>query len=998
MKLLNSLLFCVLCMSCHQLFAQPHRAGQDATSRHEKDDPVARAEYERWKRADPATGKIPEGIREAELQFASTLPVRAAGATADRKGYQHAAAGISGIFWNERGPANQGGRTRAVAVDVGDERVFLAGGVSGGMWRSENAGTTWTRVTDVDQIHSVTCVMQDTRPGSRNVWYYGTGEYRGNSADLSGDGIFKSIDGGRTWLRLASTVSNTPQTTDQIFDYVNRIVVDASNLDQDEVYAACYGGIARSVDGGETWQTVLGGLENRAFYTDIDITSDGVLYATLSSTGREVEGIWRSEDGLNWTDITPAGFPANYGKISLGIAPSNENLVYFFAQTPFAGNYHHSLWVYEHGRGWEDRSTGLPFGIETYNSYCMVVRVKPDNQNMVYLGNILCYRTTDGFRDPNNCVVHMNGGQHPDQHDYVFFPNDPNSMLAGHDGGVSITRNAGSGVPTWELLNNGYVTSQFYSVAVDPVAGSTKVVGGTQDNGTWFLNGEESRAEWRKILDGDGGFCAIADSGRDFYVSSQNGLTYRMQLDESGQRLRSKQINPVGSSRYMFINPFALDRSDSRVMYLPEEYTLWRNRKLTEIDFEGTAPQNWELLETPLVTVNSGRISALATSRENPSHRLYYGTELGRVFRMDDATGQDPESVEVSGWYFPFGVIKCIAVDPADGDRVMVAVSNYNVPSLFFSDNAGETWDTVAGNLEETPNGFGSGPSVSWAAMLPVDGGYMYFAATTAGLCSTTSLDGHNTVWVREGAESIGNVVVDMVQVREADGLVAVATHGRGVYTANVFDAFLEAALGVEPSTLNFDQVELGSSAVDTLHITNSASSLRNIRGLTGSLQAPFEILGSDQAEFFVKPGQTQDVPVRFTPTQTGPVSQQLEIEHDATSPGQPVSVWIVGRGVPKSSTDVPGETVALQVGLTALPNPSRRSVDVRFELDAPQSVSLSVLTTNGKEVALLKDREMMTRGTHRIVWDADTMPAGVYYVRFQGAEGSASLPVVIER
>ena len=997
MKLLSFLIIFPLLAPFLDLPAQQSEEDDHVLSG-QTDNPSARAEYERWKRADPATGQIPAGIREAELQFAAGLPSRASIASAEQKASGTAAAGISGIFWNERGPANQGGRTRAVAVDAGDDRVFLAGGVSGGMWRTMNSGKTWDLVTDADQLHSVTCVMQDTRPGSRNVWYYGTGEYRGNSADLAGDGIFKSTDGGESWTQLASTVSNTPQTIDQVFDYVNRIVVDVSNLDQDEVYAACYGGIARSVDGGETWDVVLGGLENKAPYTDIDITRDGVLYATFSSNGRQAKGIWRSEDGVNWTDITPTGFPDTYGKVSLGIAPSNQDLVYFFAQTPFAGNNHYSLWAYEHGRGWEDRSTGLPFGIETYNSYCMAVRVKPDNQNMVYLGHIMCHRTTDGFRNPDNCIVRMNGGQHLDQHDYVFFPNDPNSMLAGHDGGVSITRNAGSGVPTWELLNNGYGTVQFYSVALDPVAGSNVLVGGTQDNGTWYLNSDESRADWRKLLPGDGGFCAVADSGKDFYVSSQNGAVYRMQLDESGQQLRSTQINPVGSSRYMFINPFVLDRSDSRVMYLPEEYTLWRNRKLTEIDFEGSAPQHWEALNTPLVTVNTGRISALATSLNNPSHRLYYGTELGRVFRMDNATDDDPESVEISGRYFPFGTINSIAVDPNDGDRVMVALSNYHVHSIFFSEDAGQTWDTVGGNLEETSTGFGSGPSVSWVAMLPVDGGYMYFAGTTVGLFSTTSLDGMNTVWVREGGETLGNVVVDMVQVREADGTVAVATHGRGVYTANVFDAFLEATLSVEPTTLNFDQVEVGSSVVDTVRVVNASSSLRNIRGQTGSLDAPFEIIGDQQAELYIRPGQSQDIPVRFSPTETGPVSQQLEIEHDATSPDQSVKIWIVGRGVPKSSTAVPEESVGMSVGLVAHPNPSRRNVEVRFQLDVPQTVSLSVLTTNGEKVALLKDRELMTAGVHRIIWDADTMPGGVYYIRFRGADGSASMPVVLER
>ena len=273
-----------------------------------KDNPTGRAEYERMKRADPATGRIPAGIRARELKFAASIPSRSAVISGNSDGKEGDALAASSIIWNERGPVNQGGRTRALAIDLDNEGVFLAGGVSGGMWRSVDTGQTWVRVTDIDQIHSVTCLTQDPRPGSRNVWYYGTGEFRANSANLSGDGIFKSQDGGKTWKPLASTVQNTPQSRDQMFDNVYRIVLDPSNLNQDELYAACYGGIVRSVDGGESWEVVLGSFDNRASYTDIDITSDGTLYATISSNGRQVEGVWRSEDGLNWTDITPQNF------------------------------------------------------------------------------------------------------------------------------------------------------------------------------------------------------------------------------------------------------------------------------------------------------------------------------------------------------------------------------------------------------------------------------------------------------------------------------------------------------------------------------------------------------------------------------------------------------------------------------------------------------------------------------------------------------------------
>ena len=162
---------------------------------------------------------------------------------------------IADYGWSVRGPSNVGGRTRALARDVDNPDLLLAGGVTGGMWRSSDGGNLWSRTTTPEQLPSVTCIVQDTRPGHHNVWYYGTGELRTNStrfggALYSGDGIFKSIDGGKSWTQLPATVSNTPQLLDQPFDYVWKIVIDQSNSNTDVLLAATYGGIMRSTDGG----------------------------------------------------------------------------------------------------------------------------------------------------------------------------------------------------------------------------------------------------------------------------------------------------------------------------------------------------------------------------------------------------------------------------------------------------------------------------------------------------------------------------------------------------------------------------------------------------------------------------------------------------------------------------------------------------------------------------------------------------------------------------
>jgi hypothetical protein len=140
----------------------------------------------------------------------------------------------------------------------------------------------------------------------------------------------------------------------------------------------------------------------------------------------------------------------------------------------------------------------------------------------------------------------------------------------------------------------------------------------------------------------------------------------------------------------------------------------------------------------------------------------------------------------------PSGYVSCIEVDPTDASKAIVVFSNYRIQSIFYTEDSGNSWTDVSGNLEEQSSGEGSGPSCRWAQILYVAAQPVYLAGTSVGLYSTSELNGTSTVWSQEGAETIGNVVVDMIDVRQADGLVAVGTHGKGA-----FSTFVET--GVEP-------------------------------------------------------------------------------------------------------------------------------------------------------------------------------------------------------
>lgn len=819
----------------------PPEAGSEGLG---DDDPKAR-EYFEWLRLhDPATGKIPDEIRQKELEFARGLPTKESLARARKDAGLSPDAGQV-VTWNARGPKNVGGRTRALAIDVSNPNIMLAGGVSGGMWRSTNAGATWQKQTDVGALQSVTCIAQDRRPGSTNVWYYGTGEWRGNSASLSqnhndnyrGDGIFKSVDNGVTWAQLPSTVSGTPHSFDKVYDYVWNIVTDSSNPSQAELYAATYGGIRRSTDGGASWSNVLGGgltSSSASTYADVAITSSGIVYAALSQnnsagSSAATRGIWRSTNGTTWVSISPAALPLSYSRIVLGIARSNENVVFALADTPFSGSLETGLYMYTYisgdgsgaGGSWSNRTANLPaYGApvgdyDSQGSYDMMVVVKPDNENVVFIGGTNLYRSTDGFSSTANTTwiggyspannVSRYPSHHPDQHGVVFDATTPTTMYSYNDGGVQRTTDNLAGVVSWTSLNNGYITSQFYTIALDHgTPGDNVVTGGLQDNGTWFTNNTNPATSWVSTRGGDGAFCAIADGRTSYYQSSQSGNTYRYLLTASGAQTGFTRVDPTGGSGYAFINPFVLDPNNTDIMYMSVGSTVWRNSDLTAIPLlsNSTTAVNWSALSN--TSAGGGSVSALGVSKVT-ANRLYYGRSNGLVHRVDGANVGNPATTNITGVGFPGGAYPaCVAVDPTNADRVIVVFSNYNVQSLFYSENGGTSWTAISGNLEEVPNGSSGGPSCRWASFLPGAG---VFVGTSTGLYSTAVLNGTSTVWALEGSSNIGNVVVDAVDTRQSDGTIVIGTHGNGVYSATVPPSAPSSPTLLTPSDLAVNQL-----------------------------------------------------------------------------------------------------------------------------------------------------------------------------------------------
>ena len=834
----------------------------------------ARAEYFFNLLRDPATNSIPENIRSRELEHARQLPSN--GGQMIRKS---AAANQQSeeITWQSAGPQELGGRTRALGIDQRDSDVVIAGGVSGGIWKSTDGGNNWQMKTSSNQNMSVTSLAQD--PSNLDTWYYSSGEYRGNSASdrgytafYYGTGIYESNDNGETWSLLPSTSDKDAEYNSR-FDYISRIKVSPTT---GTIFAASNSyGILRSTDDGSTFPIVRGPYT----WTDFDIDDQGNIVAVFSTTGSgsDESGIFYStNDGApgSWTNITPTDFPDGHDRSVITFAPSDPNIVYVFSEkssgsTNPSSNQGVSFFKIDisdpQSPTAEDRSANLPDfgdpvgGVNLQGGYNMMVSVKPDDPDFVMIGATNLFRSRDGFATTpsggydnsdasqkdeywiggydNDNDVSQYIGQHPDQHVVAYNPNDPNNVWTGHDGGLSETTDITSAPVTWQDTDEGYVTGQFYTVAISSASGDQRIMGGTQDNGTPYYTVDDQNMQQTAYTDrssGDGSYAHIGDN----FIFSSSQLGRVLRWNPSFTSL--EYINPINASNELFVHPFEVDPNSDAIMYYPGGAEMWVNTEVNQIS--GSSPsgttQGWESFTA--VSVSGYQITTLEATKSNPSNRLYYGASGGtpKIYSLDNApSNESPTDISIpnapSGAY-----VHDIAINPEDGDELIVVMSNYNIIGLYHSTDGGSSWSAIEGNLEGSSQN--PGPSIRNATILPTSEGLMYLVGTSTGVYSTKTLSGSSTTWTREsdgGSQgSIGYSVAEYIVSRPSDGTIAVGTHGRGIFlgqaptapfdiTVNVGNSWKllgspmasasEASLGSNLSIFGFSGTYQSASAID---------------------------------------------------------------------------------------------------------------------------------------------------------------------------------------
>ncbi|WP_323756792.1 T9SS type A sorting domain-containing protein [Roseivirga sp.] len=931
------------------VIAQAEDSNEEAEA--ESENPQKRLEYEMDMLKDPSTGKIPFDIRHKELSY-----VRALNET-DRNNIRSSAAGISQTnaspFVNF-GPFNIGGRTRALAIDVSDENILLAGGISGGVWRSTDQGTSWTRTTNFDQIPSVTTIVQDIRTGKTANWYYATGENIGNSVSETGafylgDGIYKSTNGGVSWSLISGTAINSVSSLGK-FSLVNKLAIDYSNQTETELYVAGLSKIYRTVNDFQSVTTVLGlsntGVGNSA---DIAIASDGTIIASIpnkSSNGSNAEeGIFISSDGISWTSITlPAAWPSTFRRVELAFDPHDSNFFYALGES-FFYKYDRSTSTWTALTGNINVNSESVEGFDGQGGYNLEVAVHPGNQNTVFIGGTNLLRSPNGFTLETD-RKHIGGytgtgtagpyeNHHPDIHTLSFLPSDPKKMFSGSDGGVHITNDNTASTVVWTSLNNGYVTSQFYTVDLyRDDRGDNQIIGGMQDNGTWAIFQNNPIGVWIQAYGGDGAYSAI--SYNSLYASAQEGQMGRFELVDNTYQA-SEDIAPTDDSdEFLFINPFIVDRVNQDRMYVAAKGKIYYTYDVRKNPGKG----EWEEISGTGIT--SQPVAALATSVQ-PEGVLYFGTTTGRLQKI--ANTKEITSVEnISASNLPQGAsVTSIAVDPRNANRVFVTFGNYGVISVWMSEDGGGTWSSISGNLEENANGSGNGPSVRSIEILPNGtSGEKMFVGTSTGLYMTSSLNGNSTVWTQQATSIIGNSIVNMVKVRPIDGKVIAATHGSGVFVG-YYDT------GFNPE-INYSMTGESSAVLRANQSFNQGQGFGFKWFKDGSV-----ISGQTGAELIVNANGTYKCEVT---DQLGPVAFTNEVAFN----------FDVVAGI----DDDP-----IQVSAQVSPNPSNAVFNVNLDAAYATGFDYTIVNSNGNQVITGKKEFYNTEERFRV--NLSTMPDGLY-------------------
>lgn len=705
---------------------------------------------------------------------------------------------FAGLEMRGIGPAMMSGRVADIVIKPGDPSTWYVGVGSGGIWKTENGGTTWTTIFDDQDSYSIGCITLD--PANPDTIWVGTGENVSGRHVAYGSGVFRSRDGGTSWENMGLTDS----------EHIGMIRLDPR--DSNVIYVAAQGplwsgggerGLFKSTDGGQSWNKILGdGLGNTEIddqYTGVsevhlDPRNPDVIYAVSWQKFRNVavlmdggpgSGIHKSTDGgATWRELTE-GLPGeDMGKVGFAISPQKPDVVYATIELAHReGGFYRSE---NGGESWEKQNDYISGG--TGPHYYQEIFADPHQFDRVYQMDVSLHVTHNGGKDFETM---RSDTKHVDHHAMAFHPQDEDYLLVGNDGGVYESLDRGD---SWRYMANMPI-SQFYKVAVDYDEPFYNVYGGTQDNSS--LGGPHRtdnnvgirNSDWYLTLGADGHQSAADPSNPNIiYANWQEGnLTRYDRATGESVYIRPQPAAGEPEERYNWDAPILISPHNPETLYFAS-FRVWRsdNRGDSWRTISGDLTRDQDRTKQPLMgrlwspdsNWDLGAMSqynTITSLSESPVVQglVYAGTDDGLVHVSDDS-GENWESIGnlpgVPDNYF----VNDIKADLHDADTVYVVVDDHKSgdfsPYVLKSENRGRSWRSIASNLPDR--------HVLWRIVQDHVNPELLFLGTEFGVFFTVDGGGQ---WTKLSG-GVPNIAFRDLAIQKRENDLVGATFGRSFY------------------------------------------------------------------------------------------------------------------------------------------------------------------------------------------------------------------------
>jgi photosystem II stability/assembly factor-like uncharacterized protein len=739
---------------------------------------------------------------------------------------------LNGFKFRSIGPAFMSGRIADIAIDPKNENVWYVAVGSGGVWKTENAGTTWVPLTDNMPFYSTGCITIDPHNNS-SIWL-GTGENVGGRHVGIGHGVYHSIDSGKSWKDMGLKKS----------EHISKIIVHPE--DPNTLWVASQGplwspggerGLFKTTDGGKTWKNTLE-INEWTGVTDlvIDPTNPDILYAASWQKHRNVAALigggpgtslYKSVNGGDsWSKIDKGLPGSNKGKIGLAISPMQPNVLYAAVELDKrAGAVYRSE---NSGGSWSKMSDTVSGG--TGPHYYQELVASPHVFDKIYLMNVRVLVSDNGGKTFYTMTERK---KHSDNHSLTFKANDPNYMLIGTDGGIYESFDDSA---SWKFVGNLPLT-QFYKLAVDDAEPFYNIYGGTQDNNTQggpsrtFKRSGISNADWYVVLGGDGHQPATEPGNPDIiYAQSQQGYINRIDMT-NGEAVSVRPQEGIDEpyERFNWDSPILVSYHDPKRLYFGTQ-RVWRseNRGDSWAPISGDLTKDEERLALPIMgrtqsfdnawdvyamsTYNT--ITSLSESRID-ENILYAGTDDGIIqYTKDGGDSWSKMTVDNLPDTPSSAFVNDIKADLHDTETAYVLLDNHKFgdykPYIFKTSNGGKKWISISNGI---PDG-----TLVWRIVQDHVNPNLLFLGTEYGVYISLN---QGEKW-HKFSNGLPTIPVRDIAVQKRENDLVLATFGRSFYILDDYSALRdlseetlskEGVIFKPRKALQFNQIPGGTSS-----------------------------------------------------------------------------------------------------------------------------------------------------------------------------------------